>query len=106
MCNTVKVSLTDVKGEGGGRERERERERGREKERKREREKKKKERKKEAEREHTATTHRLYQSHISSPCPDETTHRSTDREVCRILHLKSPATKQVSASTNVVLYFT
>ena len=28
MCNTVKVSLTDVKEEGGRRERERERERG------------------------------------------------------------------------------
>ena len=71
----------------------------RRKERKREREK---ERKKERERKHTATTHLLYQSHISSPCPDETTHRSTDREVCRILHSKSPATKQASASINVV----
>ena len=41
MCNTVKVSLTDVKGEGGGKQRERERGREREREREKERERRK-----------------------------------------------------------------
>ena len=105
MVLTVNVSLTDVKG---GREREREREREGKREGKRGGKRGGK-REGKTERKHTAhvyTTHLLYQSHISSPCPDETTHRSTDREVCRILHSKSPATKQASASINVVLYFT
>ena len=103
MVLTVNVSLTDVKVEGGrerltlltlkGREREKEREREREKEKQR-------------GSIQLYTTHLLYQSHISSPCPDATTHRSTDRGVCQILHSKSPATKQTSASINVVLYFT